>query len=772
YQQLYEMDEAMLYGEKALAEYALLRMGADEFNAIVNKGTIELAKGNIGSAQRWAEKALAQWNSISPGVPPSQKLVRLSAESLKYTCSIVLADSLADEQGIAAALHKYSEALYGLREVLNEVAKFDTLNQDVKVATASLVGNIQSCFSSLRSIEPAWADSILYYYKFLSDKGVRSDKAVLYFGITQAYAALAFAEKKQWQKAYDLSKASCDHYGYERSDIFDKAALHPEQIHQKQPLIFVLRLQAKILQKRKGDQIAQKQALFVYDQIFRLLDELRLGFLSESSMELSTERFIRLYHEATMATIELYKQTGQPEYFEKAFQYAEQGKSFTLRNVLRRRVEDNVQSAKERELRTRLREAESAYQKNPSSAQLAVLGSAYKNVQTWQEGVRETHPRYYSEQISKDSMNLEAVRKMLVTDDSTALIEFSTGNDSTLLLAVTKSETYWEVIHHPVNWSKTLDDYCGAIFYPSEKFKANGAKIYEVLLKKMLERQLPPTIKRLILVPDGRLRELVFESLLTRSAKPNEAFATMPYLLRRYDCTYHYSLMAYKYAAVIKREAPNRSLGVYIAKYAQSDTVSPQRCSNAELKELEAAARNIADSWGKNKPVQTFEPATETDFDQKAGDFDELLFVMHGCIDPVDLLESSILFTRPENESEGDGRLTIGEVLGRDKNLNARLAVFVSCNAARGRRIGGEGIISLARAFAYTGVPAMVATTAFVRDNEASSKLLKRFHQNLGEGMSKDKALAEAKKELMNSYHPSYWANFILIGDPAPMSDK
>lgn len=767
YAQMFDLDNALLYIEKAIKGYK----NEDLFNAYVNKAGILSNQGNARAGLMLSEKALQLWDTISTVVPPERKINRLSAENQKFTCQFDLADSLETEIGAQAVSPRYQEVLDGLRIILSEVAQYEKLTGDAKVATAALVVRIQSCFAKLRSVEPAWADSILKYHNFLVEKRIDSTNAKLYFGMDQAFAGLACASKGQWKDAYRLSTQACLHYGYPINNIFDQnTPLPPATIEQKQHLMLVLRLQAAMLRMRKTDLSAQKQALFAYDQIFQLLNELRLGFLSENNMELSTERYIPIYHEAALSAIELYRATGEVEAFERAFQYAEQGKSFTLRNALRRQVTDPAQALYEKKLLANVRDAQLLYQKKPQSDSLREsLGKAFQALQAWRESMKKINPRYFSEQISKDEATLDMARQKLVNDDSTALIEFSVGSDSTLLLAVTKSKTYWDIVRHPTDWSKRLDNYCEAIVQrPSDKFKTDGSIIYDVLLKKMLE-SLPPGINRLILVPDGRLREVVFESLLTRPPETNKSFDLMPYLLRRYNFTYHYSLTTHKYATEIKRKAPARSLGVFIAKYGQNDKVSPQRCSNSELKELEAAGRSIADSW-RAKP---FEAATETDFERKAGDFDELLFVAHGCIDFVDLLESSILFTNPQSKSKGDdGRLTIGEVLSRDYNLNARLAVFVSCNAARGARIGGEGIMSLARAFAYVGVPASVATTAAVRGNNLSAELLKAFHQNLSKGMPKDSALANAKRTLMDSHHPHYWANFILIGDPAPMSDK
>jgi CHAT domain-containing protein len=766
YQQLYEMDKALVCGEKALAEYHSLKMHEDEFNALVNRGVIALAKGNAKEGQHWAEKALAQWNTI-PAVPASQRLNRLSAENLKYACLIDLADSLAAEQGQQAAQPQYRAALNGLREVLHEAAAFDTLTQDVKVATGSLTANIQSCFSNLRASEPAWADSILRYYRLLSEKEVTADNAKSYFGLAQAYAALAHAEKKQWEDAYALSVKSCQHYGHPMHDIFDRTPVRAEQVEQKQNLANALRMQAKVLQKRKGNRKAQEQALFVYDNSFALLDELRLQFASESSMELSTERFIRLYHEAAMAAIELHRQTGDSAYFEKAFQYAEQGKSFTLRNALRRQMNNPARATEEKKRLADVRDAELLYQKNPAT--LGDLEKAYRALQTWRGQIKQNDPGYFAEQISEEAVGLGFLRQKLVNNDTTALIEFSSGDDSTLMLVVTSKAQFSLNIPHPADWAQTLDLYTQSIQNGNTDFKSAGFQIYETLLKKVLEQRLPRSVKRLILVPDRQLRKVIFEGLPTRRAEANMFYGDIQYLLLSYHISYQYSLTSFKYSDQIKREQPSYKLGVFISKYEGGQS-SSLRCSEQALENLEKSVRNIAQAEGEQAKV--FEPAWESEFKQECYKFDELLFAMHGCLDLHNPLESSVLFTRKTGIE--DDRLTVREVLGFQRNLNARLAVFASCMTGSGPLLGGEGIISLARAFAYAGVPATISATAEVDEAETAS-LLESLHEHLRNRASKDWALAEAKREFVRKNakkHPFFWANLILIGDPAPMGKK
>jgi CHAT domain-containing protein len=80
--------------------------------------------------------------------------------------------------------------------------------------------------------------------------------------------------------------------------------------------------------------------------------------------------------------------------------------------------------------------------------------------------------------------------------------------------------------------------------------------------------------------------------------------------------------------------------------------------------------------------------------------------------------------------------------------LHANLIVLGACETGIGSEVRGEGVMSLARSFAYSGVPSVI-TTLWSVDNTYIYDLMEIFYQNLAEGMSKDEALSEAKKTLL-----------------------
>ena len=82
--------------------------------------------------------------------------------------------------------------------------------------------------------------------------------------------------------------------------------------------------------------------------------------------------------------------------------------------------------------------------------------------------------------------------------------------------------------------------------------------------------------------------------------------------------------------------------------------------------------------------------------------------------------------------------------------------------------------MSLARAFAYAGCPSTV-TTLWKAEDETSAYISQRLYAHLKAGKPKDVALRLAKLDYLESEtnwrrrSPVFWANFIFIGDQAPV---
>jgi CHAT domain-containing protein len=156
-------------------------------------------------------------------------------------------------------------------------------------------------------------------------------------------------------------------------------------------------------------------------------------------------------------------------------------------------------------------------------------------------------------------------------------------------------------------------------------------------------------------------------------------------------------------------------------------------------------------------------------------------FATHGLADPDHPLDSFVALSLLENQEglEHNGLLQAWEIIDHLK-LNADLVVLSACVTAFGPERGGEGLISLSRAFQIAGARTVMASLWAVND-ASTSGLMIRFYQHLLAGESKDQALQAAQLELIRGpvmveneegemvekdfSAPYHWAAFQLIGD-------
>jgi len=120
-------------------------------------------------------------------------------------------------------------------------------------------------------------------------------------------------------------------------------------------------------------------------------------------------------------------------------------------------------------------------------------------------------------------------------------------------------------------------------------------------------------------------------------------------------------------------------------------------------------------------------------------------FATHGFVDERLPMSSGLVLTIPNrvDENAEDGLLQVWEIFERVR-LDADLVVLSACDSGRGRELGGEGLLSLTRAFQFAGARAVVASLWQVSD-EGSADLMARFYRHLKSGAAAADALRGAQ---------------------------
>jgi CHAT domain-containing protein len=111
----------------------------------------------------------------------------------------------------------------------------------------------------------------------------------------------------------------------------------------------------------------------------------------------------------------------------------------------------------------------------------------------------------------------------------------------------------------------------------------------------------------------------------------------------------------------------------------------------------------------------------------------------------------------------GDGRLVPAEIAGLP--LEGKIVVLSGCRTGSGRILGGEGPMSLARAFFQAGARSVLASLWPLRDAEAA-RWVTELTPRLAAGRRLDEAVREVRRELRREGLPAEaWAGIALLGE-------
>jgi len=289
-------------------------------------------------------------------------------------------------------------------------------------------------------------------------------------------------------------------------------------------------------------------------------------------------------------------------------------------------------------------------------------------------------------------------------------------------------------------------------------------RLHRQLLAPAL-RELPPDIRRLVIVPDGPLHRLPFALLRSRPA------ATAS-LVARYELSVVPSATLWRHW---RREgfSPFRSPALVLAdpvlktdgRTAVPAVASPAASrgdpSLGPLPHARAEGRAVIERLGGGE-LRVGADASEAALAREplSAAYALLHLAAHARSDSRDP-ERSAVFLAPGGGE--DGRLTPAEIL--ELELRDRLVVLAACETGAGELLRGEGVLSLGRYFFQAGARGVVASLWDLPD-EAAAELFDRFYHHLATGEPLAGALAAAQRELLAAGGPArVWGGVVVFGD-------
>lgn len=504
------------------------------------------------------------------------------------------------------------------------------------------------------------------------------------------------------------------------------------------------------------------------------------------------------YSIAIDGLVKLHEIDPQPEYLNRIFRYMERNKSILLSESFKeteaiafagmpRQLIDqkNRMQGEISELRKQRYFAKNSENTEKAAQLEAILTEKRRTFMAFRDSLQQVYPAFFVLKANSTPPSIQEVQAELSEDQ--LLLEYLVGIEAITVVSISPNKAHVEQLDYANDslrravqaFRSRLSDIRGFSEdgeQAREELRHYGEHFYKHLLKNSLEQYEEEPIVRLYVIPDGLLSYVPLEVCLIGSAAevPLEKW---PYVMRKYAVAYGFSARIWLDQLQEERRVGNgRLLGIAPKYDEEQKSLAVNRSA-----QLRTVRERLGDLPGAREEVvqldEQFEglyllndAASESRFRDTMNNFGIIHLAMHGLLDDKEPMISSLIFTET-GDSINDNFLYAYEIANMD--LNAQLVVLSACETGLGELRKGEGVMSLGRSFMYAGTPSLMYSLWKVND-EATTKLMRYFYENLSDGAPIDVSLQYAKRRYLDQAeglesHPFFWAGFVPLGDTRPV---
>lgn len=502
-----------------------------------------------------------------------------------------------------------------------------------------------------------------------------------------------------------------------------------------------------------------------------------------SKHDLSLESMY-LYEEMAAVVHELFTITGDPKFLAKGLEYCEKSRqSAALEAILSRSNQGfpGVPAStltRERSLSSQIARVEQVLRKQAADLPAGHLwaDSLYAlNQQRTQflDSLSTHYPVYYEHRYQSAAQSAKEWQSQLAP--GLGVLEFLDADDYVYQFLVTGDTIRINRIPRDVNLETALNvfhthtsDTYIIMSDPDAShtvLKQACMTLYELLLGDLLSDL---KLQELVIVPDGLESRIIFDIL-----QPKDDL----YLFDRFQIQYAQSLHFW-----LKQQhfesSPSLSFTGFAPEFGEArhdDVLTSDmlativRSGDMQLPAAAGEVRAIRDVMGGRAFLA--DQASRKSLLRDGVKAQVLHFSTHAILDEDEPAYSMFLMSS-DNDSTAFDPFTSSEICHVD--FEAELAVLSACHTGYGKVSRGEGVLSLGRAFAFAGVPAIVQSLWKVPD-QTTAQFMPHFYRGLLAGQAKHEALNQARRIYLEQTsssklrHPYFWAGFVLYGNAQPI---
>jgi len=365
----------------------------------------------------------------------------------------------------------------------------------------------------------------------------------------------------------------------------------------------------------------------------------------------------------------------------------------------------------------------------------------------FQDSIAANYPEYSSLRKELPVLSLSEHKKTFVTKES-ATLQFIISEEQAYGLIIQHDKTVLYKIADVVALQQEMKKISKQLQMPFETI--DDLLDYVTTSNRVLQRLIPSEQlkelkgKKLTIATDGNLQNIPFDAMVT--SIPNN-LSKIPYLIHTNEISYVYSFSYLLSNSKKIREPEHTFLGIAPQNFKDNNlAVLPN-----SIEEINSINSIFSDT------VFIKEEATKVNFMSNFSTYQIIHLATHSGLDNK---------TTPWL-AFNDQKINLNEIYATQNQ--ADLVVLSACKTSQGELKTGEGVMSMARGFFFSGTNTVISTLWNIND-KTTQKIVHSFYTNLKNGQSKSKALHEAKLDYIANNEgsmasPFYWSSLILIGD-------
>ena len=603
---------------------------------------------------------------------------------------------------------------------------------------------------------PYYAEAFLSMGKMVS--GQNDDKAALMY----------------YQKALKVLRPDFEDTDFLQNPRTDTLAFAPIE------LIDILSAKATSLYKLARKNPKTPQYIEATERTLRAIDQLvgsmRLSFASDAAKFDLADKMRPIYD----IGMSLAKTNNNTADF---LMWMEKNKALSMQEALKRQQAKSYAGLpaqvlqEEQQLKADLTRWAKAAQQDTTSASKDSYFKAQEAIVQFEKTLEKDYKRYYDLKYdTKKKVDIATIQAQL--PDTMAFIEYALGDDSLFTFVASRTNTQMFSKPLPKGFADSLmalialqNNDSGNSTSKMAYLREKSSYFYDILLKEPLAAiQGGKPIKRIKIVPDGRLHYLPFDYLLEKPVAESDKLnlAQYPFLMKLYAFSYDYSA-ALSFDSLYQKSATDATYDFagFGLKYERVKDYldvkgKPIEVLKRSFQEVEKVRKRFPPSkiW-----TDSLKNVSATQFLAQVDKSKVSHFSGHGDLNEE---ECSLIF------SDTSDYILRGSDIYAHEFKQTDLMVLSACNTGNGKLHRGEGVMSFARALSYAGIPATVMTFWSVSESQTSD-IIDGFYEHLAAGDTKDIALQKAKMDYLRKGgepSPYYWSGIALMGNTDALTFK